>query len=198
LRADLKSFEVLNFTYAKDKDNVWAMGIRIPTADPKTFEVCDDGAGRLSDDTLVWYGYGKDKNGVYYYDFDGKPTLLKKADPATFESLGDKLFGKDAEHVFIGEAVLPKADSKTWEVLAGAYSRDAKRVFCRKIALPGADPKRFQVLTKGDAKLRAGHDDNCWFYFDMPIKKDEYDKLAAGKLNWTVLHGRMNARNAAK
>jgi hypothetical protein len=199
LKADRATFEVLNFTYSKDKNNVWAMGIRIPTADPKSFEVCDDGAFLLSDDdTLVWYGYGKDKNGVYYYDYDGKPTLLKKADPATFESLGDKLFGRDAQHVFINAAVLPKADPATWDVIAGGYSRDAKRVFFQKETLPAADPKRFKVLTKGDAKLRAGCDHAGCFYFDMPIKREEYDKLAAGKLDWTVLHGRRNARNAAK
>jgi hypothetical protein len=196
--ADLKTFQVLNFTYAKDKQNVWAMGIRIPTAVARSFVVCDDGAHQYDDsDMIVWCGYGKDERGVYYYDYDGKPTLLKKVDPATFVSLGDKTFAKDANHVFLGAAVLPKADPATWEVIAGVYSRDAKRLYWRKVALPGVNPKKFRVLTKGEAKLRAGGDGETWYFDDLQIKRDEYDRLASGKLAWTVLAARVNKRNAA-
>jgi hypothetical protein len=198
MKADRATFEVLNYTYTKDKENVWAMGVRIPTADAATFTVCDDGAYYyLSGGDPVWHGYGKDKNGVYYYDCEGKPKLLKKADPATFVSLGDKIFGKDANHVFYYTSVLPKADPATWGVIAGAYSRDAKRVFNCKDALPAAvDPQKFEVLLQGEAKFRAGHDGSHYFYFDMPITKDEYDQLAGGQLDWTVLAGRLNQRNS--
>lgn len=199
LQADVKTFAVLNFTYAKDSKSVWAIGIRMPTADPKTFVVCDDGA--LHDDEcdiLLPYSYGKDKKGVYYYDYDGKPTLLKKADPSSFNTSGDKHFGKDANFVFAGAAVLPKADCKTWKLIAGHYSRDAKRVFYGMQEVKGADPKKFKVLGKGEGKFRAGTDGGAWFFHDMPIKQKDYDGLVSGKLDCLDLQFRMQKRNAGK
>lgn len=196
--ADPKTFQVLNFTYAKDASTVWCMGIRIPDADPKSFEVCDDGARRPEgSDSLLWYGYGKDKKGVWYYDFDGKPTLLKKATAASFVSVGDYFCGQDENFVFRGAAVIPKADVKTWRLLSGPYSCDSKRVFCQKDVVRGADPETFTVLTKGEAKNRAGRDAHTCFYFDMQISEKRYEELASGKLDWTVLHAEWNRKNAS-
>lgn len=196
MKADRATFEVLNFTYAKDKENVWAMGNRIPTADPQTFIACDDGCFYTRDGDPNWGGYGKDPHGVYYYDLDRKQWLLKKADPATFVSLGDGIHGKDEKYVYLSGAILHKADPATWGMIAGGYSRDAKRVFFRGDALPnGTDPQKFQVLLTGEAKLRAGHDGNTYFYCDMPIAKEEYDQLAVDKLDWILLSARLNQRN---
>lgn len=195
--ADPKTFKVLNFTYAKDASTVWCMGIRIPDADPKTFEVCDDGAITPDDsDSLQWQGYGKDKKGVWYYDFEGKPTLLKKATAASFVSAGDHFCGRDENFVFLGAAVIPKADAATWKSLPGPYSCDAKRVFCQKVVVRDADPKTFKVLAKGEGKNRAGCDANACFYFDMPIAEKRYEQLASGKLKWTVLHAEWIRKNA--
>jgi hypothetical protein len=40
-------------------------------------------------DSFVPYGYGKDKNNVYYYGFEGKPKVVKNASPETYVSLND-------------------------------------------------------------------------------------------------------------
>jgi hypothetical protein len=195
--ADPKTFQVLNFTYAKDATAVWCMGIRIPEADPKSFDVCDDGARMAVDsDTLIWYGYAKDRKSVWYYDFDGKPTLLKKATAASFVSVGDYIHGKDENFVFIGAAVIPKSDVATWRLLPWPYSCDAKRVFCMNDCVREADPRTFTVLTSGEAKNRAGRDTKTCFYFEMPISEKRYEQLASGELDWTVLHAQLNKKRS--
>lgn len=41
--ADVNSFEVLNYCFAKDRHFVWCLGGEFRPYDIETFEVCDDG-----------------------------------------------------------------------------------------------------------------------------------------------------------
>lgn len=128
--ADPRTFEVLNHTYAKDAENVWTFGGKIKDVDAATFRVCDSGYYPLpSGIASAPYGYGKDRNRVYYYDFDGKPNAVRKAHPETFESLGDGLHAKDREHVYYGGHVLKGATPAAWTLIDDLYSKTDKHVY---------------------------------------------------------------------
>src|SRR6185436_9690370 len=114
-------------TYATDGQFVWTMGGRIKEADAQSFVVCDDGVHDLGHGTRVPHGFGKDKDRVFYYDFDGKPNWVRKATPKSFVSLNDGYFGKDEQFVFCGAVTLPKANVEHWSKIAGHYSRDDTR-----------------------------------------------------------------------
>ncbi len=160
-KADPISFEVLNYTYAKDKSNVWTMGGRIPGADSETFEVCDSGKKSLGP-TFDWspgkqkiwyelfvpYGFAKDKNNVYYYNYQGKTNIVKKAVPFSFQSLGDGYFGYDEKSVFCGRAILPKANPATWKKLHENYyySKDGNRVYYLNRLIKDVDAETFEVV----------------------------------------------------
>ncbi len=82
-----ESFEVLAWSYAKDKENVFYKFYRLPGADPETFELLGD-------------YYGKDKNYVFFQHY-----RLPGANPATFRVL--TLFsGYDDKHVFHGDRLV--------------------------------------------------------------------------------------------
>ena len=197
--SDPTTFEVLNFTYAKDKSNVWTMGGRIPDADPSTFEVCDSGRHSLGPDfewtpdgqspgrqriwyeSFVPYGYGKDKNHVYYYDFNGKPVVLKKAAPSSFRSLGDGHFGQDENFVFYGHATIPKANPATWKKLREGYyySRDGNRIYYFNRPIKDADAETFEVVMVPVATghpLQLAKDKNTGYWNDNPLPHIELEK----------------------
>ncbi|MCX2680459.1 DKNYY domain-containing protein [Galbibacter sp. EGI 63066] len=98
VQADYDSFEILNKTYAKDKEYVFIFsgfhyfGKIIENADPNTFEIFEDS------------GYSKDKSHVFYW---GK--ILKEADPATFgpsEGKNTSLFYQDKNHKYIEAEII--------------------------------------------------------------------------------------------
>ena len=160
--ADAETFKALNFTYAKDKNNVYSLVGKIKDADPSSFEICDDGKHSLGksvewvdkkmflyDESYVPYGYGKDVNHVYYYNFSGKTKIVKKAETNTFVSLNDSNYGIDENNVFYGFAAIPKANPKTWKKLKEKYffySRDGNKIFYLNRLIKDADAESFEVV----------------------------------------------------
>jgi hypothetical protein len=140
------AFRALNFTYATDSQFVWTMGGRIKDVDVASFDVCDDGVHVLGSGHRVPYGYGKDKNRVYYYDSDGKPNWVRKATPASFVSLNDGHFAKDDTFVFCGAATIAKAKVKHWRKIGGYYSKDDSRIFYFNREIRNADYETFEVV----------------------------------------------------
>ena len=61
--ADIKTFEVLNNDFSKDKDNVYFRTDREEDLDSKSFKILN-----LNSQNRNGY-YVKDKNGVYYFDY---------------------------------------------------------------------------------------------------------------------------------
>lgn len=160
-KTDPTTFDVMNYTFAKDKSNVWTMGGRIPEADSETFEVCDSGMyslgkhfSRLSETQVIWYesfvpyGFGKDKNHVYYYDYQGKPKVITKAIPSSFHSMDDGEFAYDEKSVFCGRSVIPKANPATWKKMQDNfyYSKDGNRIYYLNRLINGADADTFEVI----------------------------------------------------
>ena len=194
-KADSETFEVLNFTYAKDKFNVWTMGGRIAEADAETFKVCDSGRSSLGPrfewspekqktwyEHFVPYGYGKDKNNVYYYDFNGKPNIVKKALTSSFQSLGDGYFGFDEKSVFCKLSVIPKANPATWKKLREDYyySKDQNRIYYFNRLIKEADAETFEVVVVPVATgkpFQYARDKNNGYNNDRTQPLEELEKI---------------------
>ena len=177
--ADPANFRALNYTYVTDGVHVWTMGGQIKDVDAATFVVCDDGVKQLHSG-YVPYGFGKDKNRVYYYDFDGKPNWVRKANPATFVSLNDGYIGKDDSFVFCGTAVIPKANVRSWTKIGGNYSKDDSRIFYHNRGVPGADYETFVFVPSGKDYVQLARDKQNFYCNDKPIDEQEFLKLSSG------------------
>lgn len=171
--ADSAHFRALNYTYAADNHNVWTMGGKIADASAASFMVCDDGVFVRGDYRFA-YGYGKDNARVYYYDSDGKPNWVKKANPATFKSLNDGHFGIDDKTVFCGHASIAKADVKTWQKIGGYYSRDKSRIFYFNRIIAVADYTTFRVIASKDDKTQFARDCHHFYWNDRVIDDNAF------------------------
>jgi len=188
--ADRETFKVLNYTYAKDRENVWTMVGKIKKADAETFEVCDNGKyslgkqkrGEKIHELFSPYGYGKDKNNVYYYDAQGKPSIVKNALSRSFLSLNDGYFGSDESSIFCGKNKLNKANPKTWVKYAQGYfySKD-KYVYYYNRVIKEADINTFEVIIFDDKKMniplcQLAKDKDNHYCNDLIITKEEFNE----------------------
>ena len=82
--ADRNSFEILGYSIARDKNNVYNKGEKLGNIDIASFKYFDN-----------WIA--KDKNRVFYMD-DRKD--IKNADAKTFERMGESYYFKDKNNVF--------------------------------------------------------------------------------------------------
>lgn len=174
---DGRMFRALNFAYATDGRFVWTMGGKAKDADPETFEVCDDGSFELAIGGRVPHGFAKDAARVYYYDFDGKPVVVRKATSASFESLNDGHFARDENIIFCGAAALPKADPETWGRIGGFYSRDRKGVFYFNRPIKGADVDSFEHVPA--RFMQFARDSKRFYRNDDVLDADEWERMRA-------------------
>ena len=92
-------------------------------------------------------GYKNDGKEVTYHSWNegsGHTSFRVKADPATFEDLGDN-YGRDKHHAFLEGSIIEGADGATFKYLGHCYSVDANHVFCYDTIMSTADPKSFKV-----------------------------------------------------
>jgi len=172
--ASSDTFKVLNYCYVTDGEGVWTLGGQIKDADAQSFVVCDDGFKQLSDGSKVPYGFAKDKDYVYYFDFQGKPKKLTKVNPDTFISLNDGHFGKDHKSVFFGSFRLAGAKLETWQKLDGHYSKDQNKVFSGNRVVKNANIETFEV----DSSLSSLAKDHINFYSnDGVISESDYVRI---------------------
>jgi hypothetical protein len=172
------TFRALNFTYATDGAHVWTIAGEVKDADAASFVVCDDGVGYTSGGSRVPHGFGKDKDRVFYYDFDGKPNWVRKASPASFVSLNDGYYGKDAEYVFCGAATIPKADVEKWHRIGGHYSKDGRRVFYFNREMRGVDYDSFEVVPV-PLQFQLARDKDHLYNNDRVIDENQFNELIA-------------------
>ena len=142
--ADAESFEVFNCLYARDSTRAYYSYGIIKTADHSTFRALDSGIRNTRHPWKSHSGFAADTDAVYHYALTvGKPSILKGADPATFESLGCD-FGKDSERVYFQHARVPKADPSTFRLLGFHYATDGKKIFYANRIVEGADVDSFK------------------------------------------------------
>ena len=171
--ADPASFRALNFAYAADLEHVWTIAGEIKDAHRPTFEVCDGGAVSVGV-VLVPTGYARDQSQVHFYNFDGKPHAVNKADAASFRSV-DGVFALDDAHVFHEAAVLPAASPKSWRQLAGFYSVDGPRIYYMNRRVVGADAATFQVVDVRGIQLAT--DVGSFYENGVAVSRERFDEL---------------------
>ena len=82
--ADRNSFEILGYSIARDKNNVYNKGEKLGNIDIASFKYFDN-------------GIAKDKNRVFYMD---ERKDIKNADAKTFERMGESYYFRDKNNVF--------------------------------------------------------------------------------------------------
>ena len=82
--ADRNSFEILGYSIARDKNNVYKKGEKLGNIDIASFKYFDN-------------GIAKDKNRVFYMD---ERKDIKNADVKTFERMGESYYFRDKNNVF--------------------------------------------------------------------------------------------------
>lgn len=166
--------------YAKDKNQVYMAGVKIPSANsPESFVILQN-------------NYSKDKNNVYYRD-----KILDNASPENFEVL-QKGYARDQNSVFYEEIavrnmdpasvlflecavkdnkfvysrfpkpnqrIIPRIDSSTFRCLNGLYSKDKNSAYYNLHKIKGAEPKTFERLVPLSSEGCA-YTPNCDFAVD--------------------------------
>lgn len=173
-----ETFRALNFAFATDGVSVWTMGGKINDADAESFVACDDGVDSFAGGSGLPRGFGKDKNHVYYCDFNYKPKWVRKASAESFVSLNDGMYGKDNDFVFCGAATLPKAKVKHWGQIGGHYSKDDARVFYFNRLILDADYGSFEVVDTTGV-LQMAKDKHRYYDTDRVVGEAEFfEKIA--------------------
>jgi hypothetical protein len=143
--ADPARFRPLNFTWCTDGERVWCRGGEVKGTTASEFQVCDDGRYRLGR-TVLPHGYARDRQAVWFYDFSGKARVVRGADPATFESMGDGFFGVDATQVFVDGRRHAKVRRASWRPLGHQYNTDGSAVYFGELRMDAADLASFRVV----------------------------------------------------
>ena len=139
--ATLKTIrEDYDYTYFKDKNNVYYMFDRILDANAKTFE-------------YIKNGYAKDNKSVFY-----KNKLIKNSNANTFEFL-DYAFAKDANQVYFNGKIMKMYDAPSFAVVhvfqnyyvyndykQHYYLKDKNGVYINNEKIPFADYKSFEMI----------------------------------------------------
>jgi hypothetical protein len=186
--ADTKTFRILNYTYAIDKNNVHTITGKVKNADIESFEVLDDGKyllwhNKVGIPEYTFYGYAKDKNHIYYHNYEGKLKIIKNADLKTFKSFNDGYFAKDKNHIYGNGKIIKKADPKSWKKLTevnSLYSKDSKRFFYGFWELIQIDNESFEVIIPREVKHlkhQIAKDNNNYFENGEIITIERFNKL---------------------
>lgn len=174
---DPVAFRALNRSYFTDGRRVWTLGGPVEGADAAAFEVCDDGVYLFDPTTRMPHGFGKDRERVFYTEFDRKPVWVKKADPSSFVSLNDGFYGTDADHVFCKAVPLPKANVARWRRVGGYYSADDRRVYYIHREIRGADVGSFAVVPTRHGVLQLARDAHRFYTNDEVIGAADFQEL---------------------
>jgi hypothetical protein len=141
--ADSESFEVYNELFARDKNCAYYSFGVIKNADCATFRALDNGIRKTRYRWKSFSGFAADKNAVYHYTLTiGKPSILKGADPSSFQSLGCD-YGMDSERVFFQHTRVPKARPSTFRLIGLHYATDGHHIFYGNRIVDGADVTSF-------------------------------------------------------
>lgn len=150
---DVKTFETIDETFSKDKNQVYFTTIYagtriIENADPSSFKI-------ISEDNPIYNTYyTKDKNHVFY-----NSRLIADADPDSFQRINDAV-NKDKKNVWFITSKLPNADPASFQVMNDYFEKDENQVYLQEKLVADADPTNFQILNINYTK-----DKNHVFYW---------------------------------
>jgi hypothetical protein len=147
-KIDRDTFRPLNANFGVDATQAYFVVTPIKGADPKTFRVLDSSLVTFSMGAFIASGYAADANSVWHASSQGI-YRIKKADPATFVSLGN-YYGCDRERVYFHATQIHGADRVTWRHWAGLLSIDKDNVFFTSKRIEGVDRPSVWLLTARD------------------------------------------------
>ena len=123
--ADRNSFEILGYSIARDKNNVYNKGEKLGNIDIASFKYFDN-------------GIAKDKNRVFYMD---ERKDIKNADAKTFERMGESYYFRDKNNVFALKNDYPDSnynlvlemskniDRSSFDILNAEFGKDKNGVY---------------------------------------------------------------------
>ena len=167
--ADVRTFVVLGYGYAKDCENVYLNGKVLPWVDPMTFSLKKEnknhGGGNCHD-----HKYQDCNNNKYYekyvittFDVYYAGKKLPNATASSFKDLGYG-YGKDSFCVYYRGKRIDDASSNSFQLLKHGYSKDSFNVYYYGEKINGANPSSFKVDENGYA-----HDSFSMYYFGKKI-----------------------------
>ncbi len=113
-------------------------------------------------------GEYKIENGkLYHFHYPGVGVSFKKevkgGDLKTFNQIAE-LYGKDKNHAFYKEELLPNSDPKSFEIIDDIHSKDKNNVYWYSDCLSNADPLSYQIIDREYSK-----DKNYVFFRGKPL-----------------------------
>ncbi len=169
--ADRNSFEILGYSIARDKNNVYNKGEKLGNIDIASFKYFDN-----------WIA--KDKNRVFYMD---ERKDIKNADAKTFERMGESYYFRDKNNVFALKndysdsnynwvlEMSKNIDRSSFDILNAEFGKDKNGVyyFGEKIdGISSNNAKVVEELGDYDYIFQSGND-----HYLMTINEgNSYDK----------------------
>ena len=169
--ADRNSFEILGYSIARDKNNVYKKGEKLGNIDIASFKYFDN-----------WIA--KDKNRVFYMD---ERKDIKNADAKTFERMGESYYFRDKNNVFALKndysdsnynlvlEMSKNIDRSSFDILNAEFGKDKNGVyhFGEKIdGISSNNAKVIEELGDYDYIFQSGND-----HYLMTINEgNSYDK----------------------
>ena len=169
--ADRNSFEILGYSIARDKNNVYNKGEKLGNIDIASFKYFDN-----------WIA--KDKNRVFYMD---ERKDIKNADAKTFERMGESYYFRDKNNVFALKNDYPDSnynlvlemskniDRNSFDILNNEFGKDKNGVyyFGEKIdGISSNNAKVVEELGDYDYIFQSGND----HYLVTVNEGNSYDK----------------------
>jgi hypothetical protein len=168
LDVDYNSFEVINKSFAKDKNRVYLIddfNSKNITIDPNDVQIINE--FYIKDKHFVYYQGDEEPLTVGINNFndlkileysviivdgkvitEGKLFKYKNVDAKTFESISYPLYTKDKNHVYYKQEIFDKADAATFQEVGDGYYKDKHYVFYYDELLPEADSGTFYKADK--------------------------------------------------
>ena len=169
--ADRNSFEILGYSIARDKNNVYKKGEKLGNIDIASFKYFEN-------------GIAKDKNRVFYMD---ERKDIKNADAKTFERMGESYYFRDKNNVFALKNDYPDSnynlvlemskniDRSSFDILNAEFGKDKNGVyhFGEKIdGISSNNAKVVEELGDYDYIFQSGND----HYLVTVNEGNSYDK----------------------
>jgi serine/threonine protein kinase len=138
--ADPRTFQVLSDKLATDLTHAWWQGNKLPNIDAKSLRMVHDG--------FVW----KDSRNVWFQGYQ-----IKDADPSSFEHLNQQYY-RDTNRVYWNGSPMVDADPVTFRVLGNdlPYGADRDTVWHRANKLEGVDSSTFTAIHPRIYKDKSG------------------------------------------
>jgi hypothetical protein len=175
VNANRSSFEVLDYYYGKDQNNVYYEDDIIEEANLETFEVI----GSSGETESFFYAFAKDDSQVFNFD-----TVIPGADPDSFELVegSEYYYAKDAENVYWlwdSKEALENSDPASFEVItwtrgSSAYAKDNNNVYCNATEIPWTG-QIFELIEGGEFVEQYEHarvDDQIFYNCELIPEAD--------------------------